>query len=50
MNEYDRKKKTKISESESQSHGVFLVIYRRTYVININKEIIFFKKEGERYL
>ena len=39
INEYDRKKKAKISESrslgvpESRSHGSFLVRYRRTYVL-----------------
>ena len=32
INEYARKKKAKISESHS--HGVFLVRYRRTYVVN----------------
>ena len=31
IDKYARKKKAKISES--QSHGVFLVRYRRTYVI-----------------
>ena len=31
INEYARKKTAKISKS--QSHGVFLVKYRRTYVI-----------------